>query len=502
MSVAQSHQLAIEIQNLSISFDGVCVLDSVDFSVQKGDVHGIVGKNGAGKSTLMKVLTGINKPKPKTIKIFGQSFDAYSVKEANQSKISMVYQDLSLVSSMPIYQNIFLSNNPYQKNFILNDKKSKIESANLLKKLGVPDLDPNLLVNQISVGHAQIVEIAKALSTNPKILILDEPTASLTNQEIKTLFQAISLLKKQGITILYITHYLDDVIQICDKVTVLRDGKIVSSSEVKDASIEWIVSQMLGSQKFGSKHWNKKSFSYNNQIPLLELRNIKSNSINNISLKVYPGEIIGLAGLLGSGRTELLSSIYGLDKIQSGEILISGKEVRLKNTEDALNSKISLVPEERRTQGLITDFTVVANLVLSILSKITSYFFLKLRKENDLADYFIKYLDIKAESRKQIVRYLSGGNQQKIVVGKCLASDSKILLLDDPTAGIDVQSKVQIMKIVKEYVKKGNCVIFVSPEFQEIVRFCDRVYIMKKRQIINEIYEQDLNEEKLLQEVQ
>ncbi len=494
---------AIEIKNLNISFNEVKVLQDVNFSLKEGEVHALAGKNGAGKSTLMKAITGINKIQSKCIKVFNEPFTTYGVKEAIQSKIAMVYQDLSLIKTMSISQNIFLTNNPYSKFGIINDKKAQNKALELLEMLGIKNLDVNTLVSDLSVGECQLVEIAKALSLNPKILILDEPTASLTTSDINILFKSIRKLKLQGISIVYITHYLEDIMSLCDRVSVLRDGKVISALDISDTSIKKIVSHMLGDDALGLKNWQKKTIYFNDkQIPLLELKNIGSKFINSSSLKIFKGEIVGLAGLLGSGRTQILNLIYGLDKKISGEILIDGKVVKINNINNAKDNQISLSPPERRTQGLIMDFNIKHNIVMPILKKISSFLFLNKNKEENITNHYISHLQIKSQGSNQITKYLSGGNQQKIVIGKCLASNSKILLLNDPTFGIDIHSKIQIMTIIKDFTKKGGCVLFVSSEFKEIADFCNRTYIVKKRKIVKELLNANLSEAKLLQEVQ
>jgi len=494
---------AIKIENLNISFNNVSVLKNANFSLEEGEIHALAGKNGAGKSTLMKAITGINPSGKHCIKVFGKSFDKYTTKEALESKIAMVYQDLSLVKTMSISQNIFLNNYSFNKFGIINDDLANEKSKELLSSLGMIDIDVNTLVSDISVGEAQLVEIAKALANEPKILILDEPTASLTSGEVTNLFEAVKMLQVKGISIVYITHYLDDIMSLCDGVSVLRDGKIISSCKTEETSIDQMITDMLGEDNLSERKWrDKKRLIDKSETPLLELKDISTSYINNINLKLYKGEIVGLAGLLGSGRTEILDLIYGLTKKDTGELLIEGNTVAINSVQDAIKNKISMSPEERRTQGLVLEFSIKHNLVMPILDKISNMFMINLKNEKKISDYYIPYLNIKCNGAEQAAKYLSGGNQQKIVIGKCLASKSNILLLNDPTFGIDIQSKLQIMNIIKEYVKEGNCVIFVSSEFKEIADFCDRTYIVKKRQIVKELVNDGLTEEKLLQEVQ
>ncbi len=494
---------ALRLQDVSIGFGGVPVLKNIYFSLESGEVHGVAGKNGAGKSTLMKIITGINQVDTGSISLFGQKLEKFSPEIAIKKGVAMVYQDLSLVSSLTVTQNIFLSHHPFQKFGILNDKKADQEAIRLLEMLGVSSIDPKAKVESLSVGQSQLVEIAKALASQPKILILDEPTASLSSMEIEQLFQSIHALKQKQISIVYITHYLEDILKICDKVTVLRDGVNIFTNEVKETSIKEIVDGMLGEQEnLQQKNWNNQETSHTNQKILLELKEVSNQSISQVNLKVHAGEIIGLAGLLGSGRTEILELIYGLESPQSGQILLEDQSIAVASPNQALNYGISLLPEERRTQGLVLDFSIEHNLILPILRRLKKLLLLDAKKSKDLVDYYIDYLKVKTTGRNQVIRFLSGGNQQKVVMGKCLASKSKILLLDDPTFGIDIMSKIEIMKIVKEYALKGHGVIFVSSEFKEIAEFCDRTYIVKKGKIVKEMSNSSLTEEKILREVQ
>ena len=494
---------ALSLENVDISFSGVPILKKVNFDLQEGEVHGIAGKNGAGKSTLMKILTGINQIDQGSITVFGKQFQKFSPEISLQEGVAMVYQDLSLVPSLNVSQNIFLSHHPFQKFGLLNDSRAEKESLELLDLLGVNSISPKTLVQHLSVGQAQLVEIAKALANRPKVLILDEPTASLSNMEIQQLFHSINILKQRQISIIYITHYLEDIIKICDRVTILRDGSKIKTVATNETSIQEIVEDMLGNEEdLHQNNWRDQKTDLSKKPVLLELKNISNEHVSDINLKLHQGEIIGLAGLLGSGRTEILQLIYGLDRPHQGELLIENKPVSISHPKDALKHGISLLPEERRTQGLVLDFNIEHNLLLPILKTICQYFLLNAKKGRDLVDYYISYLKVKTTGRKQVIKYLSGGNQQKVVIGKCLAAQSKILLLDDPTFGIDIMSKIEIMKIVKEYATKGHGVIFISSEFKEIANFCDRTYLVKKGQIVKELDNTHLTEEKLLQEVQ
>jgi ribose transport system ATP-binding protein len=497
-------ELALETKDLSISFDKVQILENIDFDLRKGEVHALAGQNGAGKSTLVKILNGVHKPDTGEINIFGEKIKDISPKVALEAGIAMVYQELSLVNTLSVAENIFLSPHPFRKYWLLDDKRAARESEKLLKIVGVGHkIDPLASVEDISVGERQLVEIAKALSHNPRILILDEPTAALAGAETEVLFEAINNLKKQGISIIYITHYLEDIKKICDRVTILRDGQKIKTLETAETSIKKMINLMLGSEEdILVKEWQKAKPNLATKQPLLELKSISTNSVKDISLKIFSGEIVGLAGLLGSGRSEILRAIYGIDSVNSGEIIFTGEDVILKSPREAIAKGISLVPEDRRKQGLVIDFSIENNLVMQVLKLLRRIFLLNKRKSAGLSDEYIKNLKIKSTGRRQTVRFLSGGNQQKVVIGKCFASNSKLLLLDDPTFGVDIHSKIEIMKLIKEYVRQGNSAIFVSSEFKEIAEFCDKTYIVKKFKIENSFDNKELSEEKLLELVQ
>lgn len=491
---------AIEAKGIGIGFNGIQILHNVDFSVQKGEVHALVGPNGAGKSTLVKILNGVYTKDAGTISLYGEEREYHSPEEALQAGIAMVFQDLSLVPTMTVAQNIFLKSIPFRYGPFINDKVSAAHALQLLERIGVnAEIRPDDLVSDLSIGQQQLVEIAKALSNDPKILILDEPTASLSTSEIERLFSVINTLKKKGITIIYITHYLQDIFKICDGVTMIRDGRVVFSKSTKAITLEELVAAMTNDQG-GKVSWEHVQ-GLREAKPLLEAVNITTHSLNDVSLAVYPGEIVGIAGLLGSGRTELLRALFGIDTLLKGEIRLDGKPIVLHSTSDAIEHGIALVPENRREQGLVLDYPVSENLVMPIVHRIKRLLFVDERKKDSISKQYIKQLGVKTQGPDQVVRYLSGGNQQKIVVAKCLASDSRVLLLDDPTFGVDLQAKHEIMKIIHAYAAKGNAVLMVSSEFNELADYCDSIYVMKRGKL-SECMSGSTTEDNLLYMVQ
>ena len=488
------------------SFDGVMVLDNVDFTLNKGEIHALVGQNGAGKSTLMKIINGVYTKDSGDIFIEGKKQDYKNAQESRQAGISMVFQDFSLVSTLTVAQNIFLGREQNKKGPILDDHLMEKMTESLLSTIGINvDIDPNDYVENLSVGSRQLIEIAKALSSDSKILIFDEPTASLSQAEINALFQVIDNLRKQGISIIYISHYLKDIFKICDTVTVLRDGKNVLSKPINESNLDEVIDAMVGkTMNRENIHWERMTPD-RNITPLLSVKNVSTQHIHDISFDLWPGEVVGFAGLLGSGRTEILRALFGLDPIISGNISVQGKSVKIYSVGDALRYGMGLVPEDRRNQGLIMDFSITENILLPILHKLTKFILIDDRKGHQIVEEYTNNFKVKCQHIEQEVRYISGGNQQKVVVAKNLANHPAILMLDDPTFGVDIQSKWEIMTIIREFAKIGNGVLFISSEFSEIASFCDRIEIVKKGYITHSIDNTSgttLNEEKILKMVQ
>ncbi|EKA7354745.1 sugar ABC transporter ATP-binding protein [Vibrio vulnificus] len=490
---------AIEARGLKKGFDGTPVLKGVDFTLKQGEVHALVGQNGAGKSTLVKLINGFHARDGGEIRLFGKEVTFSSPKAAQAAGIAMVYQDLSLVPTLSIADNIFL-NHPTAKRSLISNRARERQARPLLELLGV-EIDPSQLVETLSLGEQQLVEIAKALALDAKILVLDEPTASLSNNEINELFRVIEKLKASGISIIYITHYLADILRICDAVTVLRDGYSVLETATSQTSVDALVEAMLGNKSDTQMDWLRPVVD-TQKVPLLELREVTTDQLDAISLKVMPGQVVGLAGLLGSGRTEILQAIYGLTPLTKGEVLVEGKPVHIRSPRDAIENGINMVPEERRSQGLVLDFSVFDNLLMASFDRISHSLVIDKNEGQGIVDAAIRRLGVKTSGASQAVRYLSGGNQQKVVIGKCLSTQAKVLLLDDPTFGIDINAKYEIMKIVNQYVEQGNGVIFVSSEYVEVGSFCDVIYVVNKGRIVKQIQGQRMSEEELLAAVQ
>lgn len=378
----------LSMEGISKSFNGIKVLDSVNFSLRKGEVHALMGGNGAGKSTLMKILTGVYTADEGEIFIEGKKVSINNTEDAKRNYISMIFQEFSLVPTLTVAQNIFLTREPKNSIGLLNEKLCNEKTKELLKELEV-EVEPTDVIANLGVGYWQMTEIAKALSQNTKILIMDEPTSSLTKKETEVLFDIIHKLKEKGISIIYISHRMDEIFQICDRITVLRDGKKITTENCDEISMETVIQHIVGADLDKAFEWKERVYSTEGT-PVLEVKNLASGTkVKNISFRLYPGEILGVAGLMGSGRSEMVRAIFGIDPIDGGEIFVKGKKCTIKDPVDAINAGIALIPEDRRMQGLILQHSVKENIILPILSKIKRGIFLDNRKANDIAETFV-----------------------------------------------------------------------------------------------------------------
>ena len=488
----------IKLENISKSFFGVTVLKDVKFEVFPGQVNALVGGNGAGKSTLMKILTGVYTKDSGTIWFNGKETTFNNYKDAFQHGIAMIFQEMSSVPTLTVTENIFLNNELLKKNRFLDRPAMRKKAVELLDRLGV-DINPDAVVGDLTVGEKQMVEIVKALSSDARILVMDEPTASLSAKEVDKLFQIVENLKKQGIAIIYISHRMNEILSIADKVTVLRDGRIVGELDNQDLKVEAIISYMMGDRGGTSFEWMPPEKEISDQV-VLNVEHLDINErVRDISFNLHKGEVIGFAGLLSSGRSEILETLFGIRKPRGGVIRIDGKPVPVRSVQDAIRSGFGLVPEDRRTQGLVLIHSVKQNLILPILKKMQKGLFLNKKKINETADFSIKELSVKTDSPNKMINLLSGGNQQKIVISKWLRSDMKILLLDEPTAGVDIGSKKELIATVRKFTDQGNAAIFVSSELQEMMAVCDRIYVLQRGKIINELRHDEIDSEEVLQ---
>ena len=491
----------ISLKNVHKSFGGVSVLNGVDFDLQKGSVHALVGQNGAGKSTMMKILTGVYTCDSGAIYIDGSKVKMNSYSDAVSHGISLIFQELSLIPTLTVAENIFLNREILEGPFL--DKKSMERKAHeLLQSLDI-DVDVHSRVEDLDVGVCQMIEIAKALSVNAKVLILDEPTASLSEKETAHLFTLINSLKQRGVSMIYISHRMAEIFKICDTITVLRNGSIVTTKPTRDYSLTGLIEDMIGRKTAALTTADEELASKCTGRPLMTVEHLNCGSrLKDVSFELREGEVLGLAGLMGSGRTEVVESLFGLNKDASGQVTINGQPYEIKGVRHAIDSGLALIPEDRRREGLVLMHSVEENLIVPIFDKLKRGLLLESKKVADIAERSISDMAIKTHSRKTPAFNLSGGNQQKIVVGKWLNSAPSVLLLDEPTAGVDVGSKREIIVKVRDFVGENRAAIFISSDILELISACDRFIVFYDGKVTATYDRSEITEEVLQYAIQ
>lgn len=491
----------ISLKNVHKSFGGVSVLNGVDFVLQKGSVHALVGQNGAGKSTMMKILTGVYTCDSGAIYIDGSKVKMNSYSDAVSHGISLIFQELSLIPTLTVAENIFLNREILEGPFL--DKKSMERKAHkLLQSLDI-DVDVHSRVEDLDVGVCQMIEIAKALSVNAKVLILDEPTASLSEKETAHLFTLINSLKQRGVSMIYISHRMAEIFKICDTITVLRNGSIVTTKPTRDYSLTGLIEDMIGRKTAALTTADEELASKCTGRPLMTVEHLNCGSrLKDVSFELREGEVLGLAGLMGSGRTEVVESLFGLNKDASGQVTINGQPYEIKGVRHAIDSGLALIPEDRRREGLVLMHSVEGNLIVPIFDKLKRGLLLENKKVADIAERSISDMAIKTHSRKTPAFNLSGGNQQKIVVGKWLNSAPSVLLLDEPTAGVDVGSKREIIDKVRDFVGENRAAIFISSDILELISACDRFIVFYDGKVTATYDRSEITEEVLQYAIQ
>ena len=487
--------LELGMYHITKRFPGVVALDDICFEVEKGAIHALVGENGAGKSTLMKVLSGAYVADCGNVCIEGEEIKNFTPVSMINKGVAVIYQELMLLSNCTVAENIFLGRQPRNKLGMVNYAKMFDETAKIFEKLHL-HLDPKAIVKDLSVASRQMVEIARAMSRNAKIIVLDEPTAVLSEKELEGLFSLVHELSEKGITFIYISHRLQEIFTLCTTLTILKDGRVVESGKVQDYTIDKLVSKMVG-RDMANIYPSKDNRRTGPEI--LKVNKLGRNGIfKNISFSIKQGEIFGLAGLAGSGRSEILRAIMGADPIDEGEVQICGKPVKFKRPGNAIKMKLGIVPEERKTQGLLLKQNMIFNTTLSSIGKFTKNHLINIQKEKTATENYIEKLHIRPNSPNIVVSSMSGGNQQKVVLARWLASDCKLLLVDEPTRGIDVGAKQEIYNIINELVKKGMAVLMVSSELPEILGICDRVLVMNDGNAAGIVDVRNTDEEQLM----
>jgi ribose transport system ATP-binding protein len=487
--------IALRIKNITKTFPGVKALNCVSFDVKRGLVHALVGENGAGKSTLMKILYGNFQADSGIIEIDGKPVKINSPLDAQANGISIIFQELNLIPSLSIAENIFLGRlRKFSKWGKINWKQLYNEAADALKRVSLA-IDPKLLVCELSVAEKQMVEIAKSLTFDIKVLLMDEPSATLTKNELNILFRVICDLKAQGITVIYISHRMEEIFEICDTVTILRDGCVVDSAPIENLTHDNIVQKMVGREITAA-------FPVMNHNPGEELIRVehigRKEVIDDASFYARSGEVLGIAGLVGAGRTELCRMIFGADYRDHGEVFIKGEKVNIQSPADAIKAGVAYLTEDRKNQGLILNFSIALNITMANLSKIISGGLLNASLEKTVVAQQIKQLNIKTPSPSQKVINLSGGNQQKVVVSKWMSADVDIFIFDEPTRGIDVGAKYEIYLLINQLISLGKCVILVSSDLPEILGLSNRVLVMRGGKITGELAGKDIQSENVM----
>jgi len=488
----------ISVKRLSKRFPGVRALHEVQFELVAGEVHALMGENGAGKSTLMKILAGVYRRDSGEILYEGQPVDFQSPREAQAVGVGIIHQELQLMNHLTVAQNMFIGREPRGRlGLFLDEDKLNAQAHDILARMHVT-LDPRALVSSLTVARQQMVEIAKALSFDSRVLIMDEPTSALNDAEIAELFRIIRDLKKRGVGIIYISHKMDELKQIADRVTVLRDGEYVATIAAKDTTVQAIIGMMVGrtlTDAAPSQH-----IANQGEVALEVTRLNAGPLVRDVSFALRKGEILGFAGLMGAGRTEVARAVFGADPIESGEIVLKGVKATIRNPSDAVARGIGYLSEDRKRFGLATGMSVESNIVMSNLRKFLSLnFFLRRTQIRKTAAHFINLLAIRTPSATQEVRLLSGGNQQKIVIAKWLERDCDVLFFDEPTRGIDVGAKSEIYKLLRSLADQGKAIVMISSELPEILRMSDRIVVMCEGRITGELLAAGATQERIMQ---
>ena len=484
--------LLLSLENVTKIYPGVVAIDDVSVDFNKAEVHALVGENGAGKSTMIKVIAGAVKPDRGNLVFENEKIENISPELIKKKGIEVVYQEFNLAPDLAVYENIFLGD--YKKKGLFLDKKGMIEKTrSIFESLNI-QIDPEIRVKDLTVAYMQLVEIAKAISKDVKVLIMDEPTAALTNAEVEVLFTLIRRLKDEGVLVVYVSHRMEEIFSLADRVTIMRDGKKIKTLNIEDTSRKDLISHMVGREV--SESYPERNVVIGDEV--LRVENLTGNGVRNISFDLKKGEILGLAGLVGAGRTELVRLIYGAERPDSGRIFRNGKTVSINSPKDAVSQGIALIPEDRKQQGILLEKSIRHNITLTILKKLRKGIIMDTAKEQEIIDRQSAELMIKSPSHEQLVKNLSGGNQQKVVLAKWLVTESDILIFDEPTRGIDVGAKQEIYKIMNGLVEAGKSIIMISSEMEELLGMSDRLIVMAEGDQVGMMKKDEFDKNKLL----
>ena len=489
---ASAENFAVRMSDVSKSFGGVLALSNVHLDIKSGEIHALLGGNGAGKSTILKILCGVHAPDSGKIEVIGTELTAHTPTESKAAGIAMIFQEMSLVPTLTVAQNIFLNQERKDQFGFVDDKTAVQLSRDLFKSLDV-DVDPHALAGDLGAGQRQLTEIVKAISHKARVLILDEPSTALSAHDVERLFTFLRKLKSEGVAIVYVSHRMDEIMRIADRATIFRDGRHVITAPISELTLTSIIQHIVGRESKGLTGISRQSTKRENI--LLELRNV-SGAVKpkNMSLAVHAGEVIGIAGLLGSGRSAVARLLFGIDRMVTGEVLIDGKVSQINSPGDAIKQGIALIPEDRLRQGVVLEHSVADNIALSIFDRISSKGWVSAKQQSTLVRDKIESLKIKTASAASAVRTLSGGNQQKVVLAKWLASDPRIVIFDEPTAGIDIGSKSEIISLIRDLAREGRAIIVISSELNELLAACDRIIVMSGGKVVRDLDRNSLDD--------
>ena len=489
-----SEDYVLELEHIRKEYPGVVALKDVTLRLRRGEVLGLIGENGAGKSTLIKCCSGAVVPTSGKIRVNGKEFDRMTPQLAAENGIAIIYQEFNNVGELSAAENLFLGR-PIRKGIMIDRKAMEEEAAKAFEQLKIK-INPRELVKNLSVGYQQMIEIAKAIQQNAQVLIMDEPSAPLTTNEVENMFAVVELLREKGVSIIYISHRLEEIFRLSDRIEVIRDGEYVDTLITPKATVDELIKLMVGremTQKYPSR---KDCIDYSKVV--LELKNVCGNGDKDISLKIHAGEVLGLGGLVGAGRTELAEVIFGSKPMESGQMFLNGKEIRPRSPRDAIDLGIALVPEDRKRHGALLTNSIKNNINMPIYKRISKFSVINAGTEKGTAEKYRKEIQIKCPDINQLVKNLSGGNQQKVILGKWMAADAQLIIFDEPTRGIDVGAKYEIYKLINDLVESGRSVLMISSEMEELIGMSDRIIVLAEREMTGELQKEEFNADTIM----
>ena len=489
------NNIVLKMEKICKYYPGVTALDHVDFELRKGEVHALLGENGAGKSTLCKIIAGAQPMDDGSFCLDGEQIRTLTPQSAKDKGVSMIYQEFNLVPYLKVYENMFLGKEIERG--IYADKRAMIRKTREVFERFHIEIDPNSRISDLSNAYKQQVEIAKAVLENAKVLIMDEPTAPLGNREVENLFEMIRTLKSEGVSIIYISHRLEELFEISDRITVMRDGQYIETLNTKDTNKSALVKLMVGRDL--SEDYPQRSTPIGEEVLRVEHLSTVETKLHDVSFTLHKGEILGFAGLVGAGRTEVMRALFGADHRSSGTVYVGGKQVEILRPIDAIHHGIALIPEDRKGHGVSLTLSIRENISLVMLHTLQSFLRISRKKERTLVDSYMNALAVKAPSMEQLTKNLSGGNQQKVVVAKWLATNADIIILDEPTRGIDIGAKYEIYLIMNRLVKEGKSIIMISSEMPELIGMSDRIIVMHQGSVSGELTKEEVSQERILE---